>query len=183
MTTVDFSNPSLIMGLILWFVAYIFIINGLNLTGRISGKECGVWNFIIGGFMFVCLVISMVFQLFGDATWLTVGGTLLFCFTYIGLGFMNLMGLDGRGLGWYCLLVAIITPFVAQMNFSFGGAMDMVWGVIWLIWGAAWFVFFLILGLGKTKLAGPTFGWIVVAIGIFTLWIPAYAMLRGWPLV
>jgi len=180
MTTIEFANPSLLMGLILWFVAYIFIINGLNLTGRISGKECGIWNLMIGGFMFLCLLLAMIFQLFGAATWITVGGCLLFCLTYLGLGFMNLMNLDGKGLGWYCLLVALITPFISQMNFAMGGWSGVMWGVIWLIWGVAWFVFFLILGLGKTKLAGPTFGWIVVAIGVFTLWIPAYSMLRGW---
>jgi hypothetical protein len=173
----QFTNPGLIMALILWFVAYIFIINGLNMLGKISGKDCGVWNLIIGGWMFILLIICIVFQLFSAGTWITVGGVFLFTFTYIGIGFTNLLNLDGRGLGWYCLLVALITPFVSQMNF---GAGDWKFGIIWLIWGVLWFVFFLILGLGKKALAGRTFGTIIILVGIFTLWIPGYAMLRGW---
>jgi hypothetical protein len=127
--------------------------------------------------MFILLIICIVFQLFSAATWITVGGVFLFTFTYIGIGFTNILNLDGKGLGWYCLLVALITPFFSHLNFSSG---DWRFGIIWLIWGVLWFVFFLILGLGKKALASPTFGWIIILVGVFTLWIPGYAMLRGW---
>jgi len=173
----EFANPGLVIAMLLFYVGFIFIINGLNILGRIGEKECGLWNFTISCFMFVVLIIAMVFQLFGVDTWLTVTGVLLFAFTYFGLGFNKVMGLDGRGLGWYCLLVAITTVPEAVRNFDLA---DWRMGVMWLIWGACWFVFFLVLGLGKTKLAGVKLGWVVILVGILTLWWPGYFMLRGW---
>jgi len=174
---VVFENPGLITALIIWFVGYLFILNGLNMCGKISDKESGVWNLLIGSWIYVLLIIAIVKQLFGADTWLSVGGTFLFAFTYLSLGLMKLLKLDGRGVGWYCLLVAVIAPFIAQMNFSLG---DWRFGIIWLIWAAMWFVFFLILGLGKTKLAGNKLGYLMMLVGILTLAAPGYMMLRSW---
>ena len=172
-----FENPSLIIGPILWFVGYIFILNGINLLGKMSPKECGVWNIVVSSFMFLCIIISMVFQLFAEATWVTVGGVFLFAFTYFMIGMNNVLEMDSRALGYYCLLVAIITPFIAESAFAAG---DWRFGIIWLIWGVAWFIFFLIMALGKTQLATPVLGWIVIIVGVVTAWAPGYMMLRGW---
>lgn len=172
-----FANPSLVMPTILFFVAYIFILNGLNMLGKISNKDVGVWNLLIGGFMSVMLIIGTVYQLWGPNTWINVVGTFLFAFTYLGIGLTNLCGLEGKGLGWYCLLVAIITPFFSQMNFSLG---DWRFGIIWLLWGGLWLMFFLILALEKTKLAGRAMATAMILAGVLTLWIPGYTMLRGW---
>ncbi len=119
----------------------------------------------------------MTFQLFGEATWVTVGGITLFAFTYFMIGVNNVTGMDARGVGYYCLLVALMTPLISESAFSTG---DWRFGIIWLIWGAAWFIFFLIMALGKTRLAGPLLGWSVVAIGAVTGVAPGYMMLRGW---
>jgi hypothetical protein len=89
----------------------------------------------------------------------------------------NVLEMDSRALGWYCLLVAINTLPISQSTFASG---DWRFGIIWLIWGAAWFIFFLIMALGKTKLATPALGWTVVIIGVVTAWVPGYMMLRGW---
>jgi hypothetical protein len=172
-----FSNPSLIIGLILWFVGFIFILNGINMMDKMSPKECGVWNLAISVFMFVCIILSLVFQLFGEATWLTVGGITLFAFTYFMIGMNNVLEMDARGLGYYCLLVAMMTPFIAEGAFSAG---DWRFGVIWLIWGVAWFVFYLIMALEKTKLATPLLGRGLVLLGLATGVAPGYMMLRGW---
>ena len=172
-----FSNPGMIMALLLWFVGYIFILNGINLMGKMSPKECGVWNIVISSFMFFCIALIMIFQLFGEASWMVAGCVFLFAFTYFMIGMNNVLGMDSKALGYYCLLVALITPFIAQGNFAIG---DWRFGIIWLIWGVAWFIFFLIMALGKTSLATPTLGWVIVLIGIFTAWAPGYMMLRGW---
>ncbi len=172
-----FENPELITALIIWFVGYLFIMNGLNMCGKISNKESGVWNLIIGSWIYILLIIAMVYQLFGADTWISVGGTFLFAFTYLGIGCMNLLKLDGRGVGWYSLLVAVVAPFISQMNFSLG---DWRFGIIWLVWAVMWFIFFLLLGLGKTKLASPKLGYVMMLVGVFTLSVPGYTMLRGW---
>lgn len=174
---VVFEKPELMVALIIWFVGYLFIMNGLNMCGKISNKESGVWNLLIGSWIFILAIIAIVNQTFGVDTWLIIGGPFLFSFTYLGLGFMNILNLDGRGVGWYCLMVAIIAPFIAQMYFSMG---DWRFGIIWLIWAALWFVFFLTLGLQKTKIAGTKLGYIMILAGITTLSGPGYMMLRGW---
>ena len=172
-----FSNPGMIMALLLWFVGYIFILNGINLMGKMSPKECGVWNIVISSFMFFCIALIMIFQLFGESSWMVAGCVFLFAFTYFMIGMNNVMDMDSRALGYYCLLVALITPFIAHGNFAIG---DWRFGIIWLIWGVAWFIFFLIMALGKTSLATPVLGWIIVLIGVGTAWAPGYMMLRGW---
>jgi len=173
----EFASPTLIIGLVLWFVGYIFIINALSVMGKISPKEQGLWNFTISSFMFVCIILIMVFQLFGTDSWLWAGMVFLFAFTYFGIGLNNLGGTDSRGLGWYCLLVAIVVPAIAEMNFRAG---DVRFGLIWLIWGALWFTFWLIMGMGRTKLAGNMLGAIMLGVGVLTAWMPGYMMLRGW---
>jgi hypothetical protein len=177
MRTVEFGNHGQIIGLVLWFTGFIFTLNGINILGKMEPKEIGVLDLIFGSFIVVCMIIAMVFQLFGEGTWHVVGGVLLFGFTFLALGFVNLMGLDGRGSGYYCLFVAILTLPIAQKSFSAG---DWRFGICWLIWGFYWFLFFLILGLGKTKIAHPVLGWSIIAVGSFTVVIPGYMILRGW---
>lgn len=89
----------------------------------------------------------------------------------------NVLGMDGRGLGYYCLLVALMTPFISHSAFSAG---DWRFGVIWLVWGIAWFIFYQIMALGKTKLATPLLGKVLVLLGLVTGVVPGYMMLRGW---
>lgn len=173
----QFVNPGLIMGIILWYAGFIFILNGVNLLGKTSAKECGVWNIAISGLMFLCIIVSMLFQLFGKETWYTCGSVFLFAFTYFMIGMNHVLKMDSKALGYFCLLVALITPFNAQGAYAAG---DWRFCIIWLVWGAAWFIFFLIMALGKTRLASPALGWAVVLIGVVTLCAPGYMMLRGW---
>jgi len=56
-----FENPASIIGLILWFVGFIFILNGINMTGRMSPKECGVWNLVISSFMMIPLKLNICY--------------------------------------------------------------------------------------------------------------------------
>lgn len=135
-----------------------------------SPKEAGWWNIIISTFMFV-----NCFNLFIKGEVFFVAQVLLFAFTYLFLGINILKEMDMRGLGWYCLWVSLVTPFIAGINWAAG---DWRFALIWITWGCAWFTFWLILGLGMTKLVRGT-AIAMLPIGIFTAWVPGYLMFIG----
>ena len=105
--------------------------------------------------------------------------TLLFTFTYYWVAWNRWNGADGRGLGWFCLFVAITTvPVFADIFAQAQTPWDIWFGLNWLAWGVLWFLFFLILARGRTQLTRVT-GILCTAEGIFTGWIPGYLLLSG----
>lgn len=159
-----------LVALLLFYVGAIFLINGVHLLGLMSPKECGWWNIIIAIFMF-----ANVINFFRLGEVFFVAQVLLFAFTYLFLGINLLKDLDMRGLGWYCLWVALVTPFVAKVNFDAG---DLRFGLIWIIWGITWFTFWLILGLGFTRITRGV-ALAMIPIGVFTAWVPGLTMFLG----
>ncbi|HTF61740.1 MAG TPA: AmiS/UreI family transporter, partial [Edaphobacter sp.] len=88
-------------------------------------------------------------------------------------------GADGRGLGWFCLFVAITTVPVFIETFANANSVWDVWfGISWASWGVLWFLFFLILALGRTNLTRVT-GVLCALQGVYTGWIPGYLLLSG----
>ena len=88
-------------------------------------------------------------------------------------------GADGRGLGWFCLFVAITTVPVFLETFANAHSVWDVWfGISWASWGVLWFLFFLILALGRTNLTRVT-GVLCSLQGVYTGWIPGYLLLSG----
>lgn len=161
------------VGLLFFFVGAIFILNGLSLIGKIGNKEIGAWNIAISVFMFLMVIYIVLTKLVGPTTHWFAAQVLLFAFTYLFLGINNLAGFDSRGLGWYCLWVSLITPYVAFENFMAG---DVRVGLIWVVWGIMWFLFWVILGLGKTRILKPI-AYIMPPVGIITAWIPGFLMM------
>jgi len=159
------------LGVVLLFVGVILIVNGLTLAGRIAAKEAAVLNLLVGSLSAFAAVLGAI-QASTPADFLAVGSGLLFAFTYLYVAAVHWFQLDGRGLGWYCLFVAITALPVGWAAYAIG---DLRMAVIWLIWSSLWLLFFVDLCTGvrvKRFLAPYT-----VVVGIVTCWIPGTLML------
>lgn len=157
------------LGVALFFIGAVLVVNGLSLIGRIEAREAAPFNLLVG---LLALAINLIgLQRAVDAAdYFAVGGGLLFAFTYLYLSVVQWHGLKGTGLGWYCLFVAI-----SALAFA-GTAGDMLMFAMWLVWASLWFLFYLALGLGKPLrfLGGYT-----VLVGIVTCWVPGLLMMTG----
>ena len=105
--------------------------------------------------------------------------TLLFTFTYFWVAWNRWNGADGRGLGWFCLFVAITTVPVFIETLTGAQTVWAYWfGLCLVAWGILWFLFFLILAQGRAELTTFT-GYFCALQGIVTGWIPGYMLLSG----
>lgn len=85
----------------LLYVGAVLFINGLMLIGVVSGKSAAVMNFFVGG-MQVIFPTLIIAQSGGDTTIIFgAAGLYLFGFTYLYVGFNQIFGLSGEGLGWF----------------------------------------------------------------------------------
>lgn len=159
------------LGVALLYVGAVLFVNGVSLLGKIDAKAAAVMNIFTGG---LTLILNIV--VLAKATDITVfyaGATgLLFSFTYLYVAATNIFGLDGRGLGWYCLFVAITAVPSSYLSFI---ANDFRFGIIWLVWAFLWFLFFLLTALQKPILKFTA--WVTILVGIVTCWIPGYLIL------
>jgi len=157
------------LGVALFFIGAVLIVNGVGLTGRIDGKDSAPFNLLVG-------LLSLFINGLGLSRaaampdFFAVAGGLLFAFTYLYLAVVQWCGLKGVGLGWYCLFVAISALVFAV---TAGDARVIA---MWLLWASLWFFFFLALGLGKTLRFLPGY---TVLIGVVTCWVPGVLMLSG----
>lgn len=157
------------LGVALFFIGAVLVVNGVALTGRIDARDTAGFNLLVG---LLALFVNLVgleratepLQYFGGA------GGLLFAFTYLYLAAVQWFGLKGAGLGWYCLFVAISALVYAAL------AHDLRVSVMWLLWASLWFLFFLSLGLQRSIRFLPGY---TIAIGIGTCWVPGMLMMTG----
>lgn len=161
----------------LLFVGAVLFVNGAWFLGAISAREAGVFNLFVGAMQVVLPTLAVVAADGDLAGVFGAGSSYLFGFTYLFVGVNNLMGNDGRGLGWYSIFVAAMA--IVFGSFSF--ASDPVFGVIWFVWAVMWLLFFLILACGKTSLM-PFTGWLILIGSHLTCTVPALLSWRGnWP--
>jgi hypothetical protein len=157
------------LGIALFFIGAVLIVNGVGLSGRIDARDSAPVNLLVG---LLALFINAVGILRADTDpdYFAAAGGLLFAFTYLYLAVVQWWALKGVGLGWYCLFVA-----VSALAFA-AAAGDIRVIAMWLVWASLWFFFFLALGLGKQLrfLAAYT-----VLVGIVTCWIPGLMLLMG----
>jgi hypothetical protein len=140
-------------------------------------REIAVINIFTGLVGLIAAVLSFAR---GDPASIEFGGyVLLFAFTYLWVAYNRYVNPDGRGLGWFCLFVALTAVAVGYTVLA--GAGGKVWptwlGLNWLAWAVLWFMYFLLLARGW-KIAKPT-GWVTLVEGIVTAWIPGYLLLSG----
>jgi hypothetical protein len=170
----------MLLGLGLFWVGAVLSLNGLWLLGKIGDNEIGVIDVFVG----TLTGVIALFLAFGPGANLdSVKGAallLLFTFTYYWVAWNRWnKGADGRGLGWFCLFVAITTVPVFIQGFATAHTTWDVWlAFCWLSWGVLWFLFYLILALGWTRLTLFT-GALCALEGVYTGWIPGYLLLNS----
>ncbi len=165
------------VGLLL--VGVVLFVNGLSSLGLVSGRSAAPLNLFVGAAQVVLPTLVLV-QAGGDAavinaTW----PSYLFGFTYLWFGLINLAGFEPQGFGWFSVFVAAIAAYEAVVT----APVDPVFAVIWLTWAIMWTLFFLLLGLGVTRLGrldlGRATGWFLVLLGVPTCTISAIFLLNG----
>lgn len=153
------------------YVGAVLLINGVNLLGRVDNKSAAVMNVFTGLLTFITNVITLV-RAEEPALFFAAATGLLFSFTYLYVAATHIFNLDGSGLGWYCLFVAITAIPSAFLSFTSG---DARFGVIWLIWALLWFLFFLLTALKKPII--KLTAWVTIFTAVVTCWIPGYLIL------
>ena len=128
----------------LLYVGAVLFLNGLMLLGYVNARSAAPLNVFVGA-MQVITPTWLIFTSRGDPdVILNASGLYLFGFTYLYVAWNLLAGLDGTGLGYFSLFVAICACVYAGLNFGRLG--DTAFGVIWLMWAFLWALFFLVLG-------------------------------------
>lgn len=168
----------------LLYVGAVLFVNGLALCGLVRGTSMIPMNLFVGVLQ-VVTPFYLIFSAHGDqAVIVGASGLFLFGFTYLYVAMNNAFNLDGTGLGWFCVFVAAAACVYSWWNFtsysaltSNANALGDLLGVLWASWAVLWFLFFLVLGLGKTQLTTFTGAW-CAAQGIYTGLIPALILLN-----
>ena len=166
------------LGLALFYVGAVLCLNGLWLLGRIGDNEIAVIDVFVG---VITLLVSLYLAIGPGADQASIKAaalTLLFTFTYFWVAVNRYNGADGRGLGWFCLFVAITAiPVTAQALHGAISTWDFWFALCWAAWGILWLLFFILLVIKKpiAKFVGA----VTVVEGILTGWLPGYLLLNG----
>ncbi|WP_338453409.1 AmiS/UreI family transporter [Niallia oryzisoli] len=119
----------------------VLFLNSLLIAGKAEAKSVGILNLFVGIIQIIIpfyLIISSSqdhWELYNYAS------IFLFGLTFLYFGATALMGLDGKGLGWFCLWVAIIAvvyTVTAIVQFH-----DGISALTWGMWAFLWLLFFL----------------------------------------
>lgn len=168
----------MLLGLSLFYVGAVLILNGLWMLGRISDREIAVINLFTGG---LTLLVSLKLAFGDDADAMSIRAaalSLLFSFTYLWVAYNRLCGADGRGLGWFSLFVAVTAVPVAVETLSAAASLWDVWfGLSWAAWAGLWLLFFLLLAQ-RWPIARLTAA-VAIGQGVLTGWLPGYLLLSG----
>ncbi len=160
----------------LLYVGAVLFLNGMMLMGFVDPRSVIPLNIFVG-LLQVVTPTFLIFTAAGDESIiLNASGLYLFGFTYLYVAFNQWMGLDGTGLGYFSLFVAICALVYSFVNFVQLG--DPAFGVIWLHWALLWALFFLLLGRGREDLGRFT-GAVAATQGWITGAIPAFLLLTG----
>lgn len=168
----------------LLYVGAVLFVNGLALYGLVKGTSMIPMNLFVG-ILQVVTPFYLIFTADGDqAVIVGASGLFLFGFTYLYVAMNNAFDLDGTGLGWFSLFVAVAAVIYAWWNFADYGALsgtdsavgDLL-GVLWSSWAVLWFLFFVVLALGKESFTRFTGAW-CAAQGIYTGFVPAIVLLN-----
>lgn len=161
----------------LLYVGAVLFLNGCMLLGWVDSRAAVPMNIFVG-ILQVITPTYLIFTADGDMTQiLGASGLYLFGFTYLYVAFNLWNDLDGTGLGYFSLFVAICAVVYSVIAFRDG---DPAFGVIWIYWAFLWALFFLLLGRGRDSLGRYT-GAVAAVQGWVTGAIPAFLLLTdGW---
>jgi putative amide transporter protein len=168
----------------LLYVGAVLFVNGLALVGLVKGTSMIPMNLFVG-ILQVVTPFYLIFSAHGDqAVIVGASGLFLFGFTYLYVAMNNAFNLDGTGLGWFCLFVAITACVYSYWNFAnyaalAGGDPDVgdLLGVLWASWAVLWLLFWFVLALGQSSFTVFTGAW-CAAQGIYTGLVPALILIN-----
>jgi putative amide transporter protein len=168
----------------LLYVGAVLFVNGLALVGLVKGTSMIPMNLFVG-ILQVVTPFYLIFSAHGDqAVIVGASGLFLFGFTYLYVAMNNAFNLDGTGLGWFCLFVAITACVYSYWNFAnyaalAGGDADVgdLLGVLWASWAVLWLLFWFVLALGQSSFTIFTGAW-CAAQGIYTGLVPALVLIN-----
>lgn len=159
----------------LLYVGAILFLNGCMLLGWVDSRSAVPLNIFVG-ILQVITPTYLIFTADGDTTKiLAASGLYLFGFTYLYVAFNLWHDLDGTGLGYFSLFVAVcavVYSLIAWRDKAY------VFAVIWLFWAFLWALFFLLLGRGRESLGRYT-GAVAAVQGWVTGAIPSFLLLTG----
>ncbi|MBV7505078.1 acetamide transporter [Bacillus sp. sid0103] len=153
----------------------VLFLNSLMLLGKAEAKSVGFFNIFIG--IIQIIIPSYLMVAAGQNNWdlYNVAAIFLFGLTYLYVGVTLLKGLDGSGLGWFSLWVAIIA--VVYTITSIIHFHDIVNALTWGMWAYLWFLFFLSNSLKKK--IDTYIGLVAFVQSWVTLTIPALLYFLG----
>ncbi|WP_449193139.1 AmiS/UreI family transporter [Thauera sp.] len=168
----------MLLGLSLFYVGAVLILNGLWMLERIGDREISIINLFTGG-LTLLVALRLAFGADADSASIRAAAlSLLFSFTYLWVAYNRFTGADGRGLGWFSLFVAITAvPVAIDSLGQAASAWDWWLGLSWAAWAVLWLLFFLLLALQK-RIVRLTAA-VAIGQGIFTGWLPGYLLLTG----
>lgn len=168
----------MLLGLALLYVGAVLFLNGIWLMGGIGDREIWVID-LFAGTLTLLIALYLAFGPGADAASIRAAAlTLLFSFTYFWVAINRHIDVDGRGLGWFCLFVAITAvPVTIDTLSGAVSVLDMWMSASWAAWAVLWFMFFLLLVL-KKPIARVT-GIVTSVQGVLTGWLPGYLLLTG----
>ena len=162
------------LGISMFLVGAVLMLNGLMLKGIAQAKPVGVFNLLVAVFCTLMAFNNHVNAIYmGDH--LATANTLLFAFTYFMVAANCLFSLDGKALGWFSLYVTVATVPNFIISFTEGAVLM---GIIWAAWGFLWLLFFLSGALANAK-AIKIAPYAAIIIGVCLTGIPGYMTLFG----
>lgn len=168
----------MLLGLALFYVGAVLILNGLWMLGRIGDREIPVINLFAGG-LSLLVALKLAFGEGADLASVKAAAlSLLFSFTYLWVAINRFSGADGRGLGWFSLFVAITAVPVAIDVLGSASTPGEWWlGLSWVAWSILWLMFYLL--LARNRPIARLTAFTAIGQGVLTGWVPGYLLLVG----
>lgn len=125
----------------------VLFLNSMMLLGKAEAKSVGVLNIFVG--IIQIFIPSYLLIVSSQTNWDLYHNASIFLFglTYLYVGVISLKGLEGNGLGWFSLWVAIVAVVYAMTSIIHFN--DVVNALTWAMWAFLWFLFFLSNALKK----------------------------------
>lgn len=140
-TTMNMSNVALFL------TGAVLFLNSLMLFGKAEAKSVAPFNIFIGTLQVMIAFYLIVVSGQNNGELFNAASIFLFGLTYLYVGVTLAKGLEGSGLGWFSLWVAIMAVVYAIVSVTHFD--HVVNALIWAMWAFLWFLFFLSNSLGK----------------------------------
>lgn len=167
----------MLVGLSLLYVGVVLILNGIWLMGRIADRESVLINLCVAGISFL-VALDTVIRATSLSDVRNAAMVLLFAITYFWVAYNRLAGCDGRGLGWFSLIVSLtVLPVAVHSYIGAQSFMDAWLATSWAVWAVLWFTYYLLLAAERP--IQRFISWFTLGTGIATGWLPGMVLLYG----